>query len=121
MLAKSIFKIESVKNIYSADDMILMLDLGYDGLFKVTRCRLMGVDAPSTYNQSNLEGENLKAFVSKALNQSKESYVEVVSFRNNSWLVNLFTKDPETKTYTSINKLLMNSGYVFKRETQPHA
>ena len=117
MLAKPIYKVESVKNVYSADDMILMLDLGHDGLYRITRCRLMGVDTPSTFNSESEEGVNLKNFVSKALNQSKDSYIEVVSYRNNSWLVNLFTKDPKTKAFVSLNRILMNNGYVFKRET----
>lgn len=121
MLAKSIYKVDSVKNIYSADDLILMLDLGHDGLYKLTRCRLAGVDTPSTFNSTSTEAENLKNFVSKALNQGKESYVEVVSFRTNSWLVSLFTKDPETKAFVSINQVLMNNGYVFKKEVVNNA
>lgn len=121
MLAKSIYKIESVKNIYSADDLILMLDLGHDGLYRITRCRLVGVDAPSTFNSDNTEAINLKNFVSKALNQSKESYVEVTSYLNNSWLVHLHTKDPETKAFVSLNQVLINSGYVFNKEAGNNA
>jgi len=115
MLAKSIYKIEAVKNIYSGDDLILLLDLGHDGLYRLTRCRLVGVDAPSTFNNDNEEAIKLKNFVSKALNNSSDSYVEVSSYLNNSWLVTLFTKDKETQAYTSLNQVLINNGYVFNK------
>lgn len=121
MLAKSIFKVESVKNIYSADDLILMLDLGHDGLYRLTRCRLVGVDAPSTFNSKNEEAVNLKNFVSKALNLSSESFIEVSSYLTNSWLVVLYTKDPKTQAFVSLNQVLINNGYVFKREKNKHA
>jgi hypothetical protein len=118
MLAKSVFKVESVKNIYSGDDLILLLDLGHDGLYRLTRCRLVGVDAPSTFNNDNKEAVKLKNFVSKALNASAESYVEVSAYLNNSWLVTLYTKDAETLAYISLNQVLINNGYVFTRRTQ---
>jgi len=116
MLARSVYKIESVKSVVSADDIILMLNLGHDGLYRLTRCRLIGVDAPSAFNGTDKEAVVLKDFVSKALNQSAESYIEVSSYLNNSWLVSLFTKDPETKVYTNLNKVLISNGYVFKRD-----
>lgn len=115
MLAKSVYKVESVKAVCSADDIILMLDLGHDGLYRLTRCRLAGVDTPSTFNTESVEAANLKTFVSKALNMSKGAYIEVVSFLHNSWLVHLYTKDPETKAYVSLNQVLINNGYVFHK------
>lgn len=121
MLAKSVFKIESVKNIYSGDDLILMLDLGHDGLYRLTRCRLAGVDAPSTFNSENEEAISIKNFVSKALNSSSESFIEVSSYLHNSWLVQLYAKDPKTKAFVNLNKVLINNGYVFKREKTKHA
>ena len=121
MLAKSIYKIESVKNIYSGDDLILMLDLGHDGLYRLTRCRLLGVDAPSAFNSKNTEAIKLKNFVSKVLSDSKESYVEVSSYRNNSWLVILYTKDPDTQAFISLNRVLINNGYIFNKEATTNA
>jgi len=121
MLAKSVYKIDSVKNIYSADDLILMLDLGHDGLYRLTRCRLSGVDAPSAFNSDNAEAVKLKNFVSKVLSESTESYVETVSYRNNSWLVTLYTKDQKTNAFISLNRVLINNGYIFKKEVIPNA
>lgn len=121
MLNKPIYKIDSVKNVYSADDLILMLNLGHDGLYRLTRCRLHGVDAPSTYNTEDAEAKKLKNFVSKVLNDSKDAYIEVISYLNNSWMVVLYTRDPETKAYISLNKVLINNGYVFTRERQENA
>ena len=121
MLNKQIYKIDSVLSIYGADDLILMLNLGHDGLYKRTRCRLHGVDAPSTYNSDNEEAKKLKNFVIKALKDSKDSHVEVVSYLNNSWMVILYTKDPETKAYVSLNQVLINNGYVYTREVNSNA
>ena len=100
-----------VKEVHSGDDLILLVDLGIDGLFKKVRTRLAGVDTPDAYrSDGTTEAGKVRDYV-KAIVKSRRCYIEVHGERRNSWLVTLFVE--EDGKLSCLNKVLMDQGFVY--------
>lgn len=106
-----------VKEVHSGDDLILMVDLGIDGLFKKARCRLAGVDTPDAYrSDGSTEAGKVRDYV-KSVVKTRRCYIEVLGERRNSWLITLFVEDDGK--LSCLNKVLMDQGYVFDNPKSP--
>lgn len=104
------FKAE-VKEVHSGDDLVLMIDLGFDGLFKRVRVRLRGVDTPDGYKApANTEAGEVRNLV-QGLTRKKKCSVEVHSVGGGGWVVSLFLGNPEAEC---LNDLLISKGYIFR-------
>lgn len=106
-----------VKEVHSGDDLILLVDLGIDGLFKKVRSRLVGVDTPDAYRSgATTEAGQVRDYV-KTLVKSRRCYIEVQGERRNSWLVMLFIE--EDGKLSCLNKILMDQGFVYDNPKSP--
>lgn len=101
-----------LEEVHSGDDFIFMVDLGIDGLFKRTRCRLHGVDAPNAYKaKADSEAGLVRDEVRKAVLSGK-CMVELVSEGRGGWIVRLHVVDPAGRI-VNINTMLRDRGYVY--------
>jgi hypothetical protein len=101
-----------VEEVHSADDYILLVNLGVDGLFKRVRVRLAGVDTPNAYKASaDTEAGKVRDECKKIL--SNRCRIEVVSEGKGGWIVRMYTHETDTEVIC-INDLLCSRGYVYK-------
>lgn len=103
----------TVEEVHSGDDLMLLVNLGIDNLFKKVRARLHGVDAPNAYRaKPDTEAGQVRDEVKKMI-QGARCQVQVVSQGKGGWIVILFIHPPEGRTSVSLNDLLISRGYVF--------
>lgn len=109
------YKVEVVE-VHSGDDIVIMVDLGVEGLHKRTRARLYGVDTPDAHKEpADTEAGKVRDLV-RRLTQGVECLVDVHSSSGKGgWKVTLY-RVPVTGSPESINELLRRQGHVFKRE-----
>lgn len=101
-----------VEEVHSGDDFILLIDLGVDGLFKRTRCRLHGVDAPNAYKAKvDTEAGRVRDEV-KRLVASGRCLVELVSEGKGGWIVHMHVIDSNGELL-DLNGTLRDRGYVY--------
>lgn len=107
--------IGEVTDVYSGDDLIVMVDLGVEDLFKRRRIRLHGVDAPNAIGASSqTEAGKIRAYV-RGLCERKRVRLSVVSKNLRSWVAVIeVLGDGEPH---NINQDLISQGYRFIRET----
>ncbi len=102
----------SVEEVHSGDDFILLVNLGIDGLYKKTRARLYGVDAPNAYKaKSDSEAGAIRDEV-KRLVLNTQCSIDLVSEGKGGWIVTLYVVDPR-KPEVNVNEYLKNKGFVF--------
>lgn len=105
----------SVEEVHSGDDLVVLVDLGVDGLYKRTRIRLHGVDAPNAYKAKvGTEAGLLRDEIRKLT--GGKCRIELVSEGRGGWLVRLFAFVSDNKHHEeiNINELLKSRGYVYK-------
>jgi len=102
-----------VKEVFSGDDLIAMVDLGVENLFKKQRLRLSGVDTPNAISASgSTEAGQLRSFI-RQMTRGRKSKITVVNRNTNSWVVVLVVEAPEGAV--NVNDYLIANGYEFKR------
>jgi len=100
-----------VEDVHSGDDFIVMVNLGVDGLFKRTRVRLHGVDAPNAYKaMSTTEAGKVRDEVKRLVRE--RCLIEVVSEGKGGWIVDMTIFD-ENSQPVHLNTLMRNRGYVY--------
>jgi hypothetical protein len=106
-----------VKEVFSGDDLIAMVDLGVENLWLKQRVRLSGVDTPNAIKESaHSEAGQLRAYV-RALTRGRKGRITVVNRSANSWVAILKVDTPEGEV--NVNEYLMEKGYKFKGKV-PH-
>lgn len=106
--------IAEVEEVHSGDDLILMVDLGVDNLYKKVRARLHGVDTPDAYRaEAGTAAGKIRDEV-KRLVEGKECFIEALSYRKGSWIVNLYLP-VHGKAPLCLNQHLKDQGYVFEK------
>lgn len=101
-----------VEEVHSGDDLILMVDLGFDNQFKRVRARLLGVDTPDAYKaNASTEAGKVRDKV-RILTKDKRCVIDVHSSRRGGWIVTLYTQEDENE-YFNINESLMVMGFVY--------
>jgi len=105
--------VAEVQEVHSGDDMIILIDLGVDNLFKKVRARLHGVDTPDAYKEGpDTEAGRLRDRV-KHLVKGKNVCIEVHNKNQGKggWLITMyFGVEPEGE---SLNTVLRDEGYIF--------
>jgi len=102
-----------VQEVHSGDDLILMVSLGIDSLYKKVRARLQGVDTPDAYKAgADTEAGRIRDQVSKLL-KGRKCIIKAHSQSSGKggWVVTLYM-DADMKTET-LNEILRQEGYVF--------
>lgn len=100
--------------VHSGDDLILLVDLGVDDLYKKVRVRLKGVDTPDAHKAS---GSTIAGKVRdrvKQLLSHRDLNIIVHAMKPRGWLVTLFVNTDKDEL-VNLNDLLASEGFVFKR------
>lgn len=101
-----------VVDVYSGDDLLLMVDLGVDGLFKQVRARLHGVDAPNAFR----EREGSEAYVVrdevKNILENQVVQIDIHHEGRGGWVVELWYLDA-LQVHRSLNSFLQKRGYIY--------
>lgn len=88
-----------------------MVNLGVDGIYKRTRVRLHGVDAPNAYKAAaDTEAGKVRDDV-KRLTRDK-CLVEVISEGKGGWIVTMTVFDDDGQPI-NLNSLMRDKGYVY--------
>ncbi len=102
-----------VREVFSGDDLIAMVDLGTENLWKRQRIRLSGVDTPPAINATgDTEAGQIRTMV-RNLVRLRKARLQIISRNSNSWVVILIVETPEGTV--NVNDLLISKGYEFKR------
>ena len=102
-----------VLEVHSGDDLVLMVSLGLDSLYKKVRARLQGVDTPDAYKAStDTQAGEVRDKV-RTLTKGKRCYIDVhtQSSGKSGWVVTLYL-GPDN-SHANLNEILRKDGYVF--------
>lgn len=104
-----------VEEVHSGDDLVMLVDLGVDGLLKRVRARLYGVDTPDAYKlDSNTEAGKVRDQVRK-LTKGKRCEIDLHSDRKGGWIVTLYVRETPKELF-NINDHLISLGFVYKQD-----
>lgn len=105
-----------VREVFSGDDLVIMADLGVEGLWKRQRVRLLGVDTPNAVNASeDTDAGKIRKMV-RTLAKNRRGIFTISSVNLNSWVGTLVVESQTTPGgVLNLNEYLIQQGYVFKR------
>jgi hypothetical protein len=102
----------TIDQVNSGDDMVAMVDLGIDGLYKKVRVRLKGVDTPNAYKAtSDTDAGKLRSMVRKLVIGRKCEIVVHLQGKG-GWVCTLYVLQDQDNVL-DINELLSKQGYVY--------
>lgn len=105
----------TVEEVRSGDDLVLLVALGVDELYKRVRARLHGADTPDAYKAGpDTEAGAIRDEV-RRLTRGRVR-VELVKAGSGSWVVVLHYMN-DGREWVSLNQTLIERGYVFKERT----
>lgn len=106
------YKVE-VKEVRSGDDLVLLVDLGVDSLFKRVRARLLGVDTPDAYQtDSGTEAGKIRDEVRDITSKGRCSII-LHSQSTGGWKVTLLVHATNDRC-VDVNAALKEMGYTYK-------
>ena len=109
-----------VEEVHSGDDIVMMVNLGIDNLFKRVRARLAGVDCPDAYRASpETDAGRIRDRVREITRGDCRVIVHQQGGRG-GWLITLLFKDT-TQAWVNLNELLISEGYVYTAHIQKRA
>lgn len=103
-----------VQEVYSGDDLVLMVDLGIDNLHKRVRARLFGVDTPDGYREDGSSAAGKVREEVKKLVKGAICTITLHSERRTGWIVSIYLMNRASGDRISLNQHLIDQGYVFK-------
>lgn len=100
-----------VEEVHSGDDLVLMVNLGIDGLFKRVRARLHGVDTPNAFRaKTDTEAGEVRDEVKRLT--AGRCKIEVIVQSKGGWLVQLYAERDGQQV--CVNEVLKSRGYVYR-------
>lgn len=108
-----------VGEVHSGDDLIVSVDLGFDGVSKQVRVRLRGVDTPDAHRASpDTEAGKVREWLVSRLSDSR-CYIRKHHARKTGWLVTLYATEGGGRAgdYSNVNEELIQQGYIFQSST----
>lgn len=102
-----------VREVFSGDDLIALVDLGVESLWKKVRIRLSGVDTPNAVNEPGTSEAGQLRTVVRQMTRARKGQITVVSRNANSWVVVLVVDGPDGRI--NVNEYLIAQGYEFKK------
>lgn len=100
----------SVVRVLGGDDVVMMVDLGVDNLFKRVRVKLQGVLVPDK-NADRARHHEAKQQLIKAL--KGDCAIKLCDVSKGIWLVRLFVK--QQGSWHDVNERLIARGFVYER------
>ena len=111
------FRVHRIEQVKSGDDILALVDLGIDSLFKMVRLRLRGVDVPSAHLAApSTEAGKVRDMVRQHV-LGRECNIQVYSMGKGGWVVTLYVQDADGQI-VNLNSLLIREGYIYKSERQ---
>jgi hypothetical protein len=105
-----------VEKVHSGDDLILMVDLGVDSLYKRVRARLQGVDTPDAYKaNAETEAGRIRERVRRLVSH-KHCIVDVHTTGKGGWVVTLYVA-LDNEELMNVNDVLRAMGFVYNRSS----
>lgn len=102
-----------VREVFSGDDLVLMVDLRVEDLWKRQRVRLAGVDTPNAISAgADTEAGKVRSYV-RSLVKGKRVQIAVKTRSANSWVVELYVDTPSG--LLNVNEDLISKGFKFQR------
>jgi endonuclease YncB( thermonuclease family) len=102
----------TVEEVYSGDDLVLLVNLGVDGLFKRVRARLKGVDTPSAFKAAkDTEAGSVRELI-RSLVAKGRCVIELHSYGKGGWLVTLYIV-PKEGPRLNVNEMMVAKGYIY--------
>lgn len=108
-----------IREVFSGDDLIAMVDLGVENLFKRQRIRLAGVDTPNAVKAAGDTVAGQLRQVVRAFTRGRKGKLTVTSRNASSWVVVLVVETPDGEI--NVNEFLITQGYKFENKTAPKA
>jgi endonuclease YncB( thermonuclease family) len=102
-----------VREVFSGDDLVILVDLKVEDLWKRQRVRLHGVDTPNAVNAgAGTEAGKLRTYV-RNLVKGRRVQVTIISKINNSWVAIVNVETPEG--LHNLNDDLIGQGYRYQQ------
>lgn len=102
-----------VEEVFSGDDLIVMVDLGVEGLHKRQRVRLHGVDTPNAIGESpSQDGGKIRDEI-RRMSQGKRVRLSSIRKKSSSWVAVVEVVGDRA---VNLNEYLIHKGYPFKRQ-----
>lgn len=103
-----------VEEVYSGDDLVVMVDLGIEDLHQRKRIRLSGVDTPCAVNAANdTPAGAIRTYV-RNLVRGRTVTLTVVARGGKSWVG--IIEIPNSEGSTNLNDDLIAKGFKFNKE-----
>jgi endonuclease YncB( thermonuclease family) len=103
-----------VIEVHSGDDLIVLVDLGIDDLYKRTRIRLAGCDTPDAYQKAvDTTAGRVREKV-RRLVAGRPCQIDVHSQGRGGWKVTLWAATEDSEDLLNINKILVDDGFIFE-------
>lgn len=103
-----------VVDVISGDDIIVMVDLGIDSLYKKVRVRLGGVDTPDAYRAGRESEAIAVRDTVRRMVVNRNCKILVHSQQKSSWKVTLhILEHKEPYQLLNLNQFLIEQGYVY--------
>ena len=104
-----------VEEVHSGDDLVAMIELGHDALFKRSRVRLQGVDTPDAYKEkaaspAGTVREQVRRWVQA---NDKKCVIEKHAEGRGGWICTLWIRDEGE--WVNLNERLIEMGYVYRK------
>lgn len=107
----------TVEEVHSGDDLVVLVNLGVDGLFKKVRARLRGVDTPSAYKaKHSTEAGTVRDDVRSVIGKHPCTLL-LHSNGRGGWLITLTIHPPGAEPI-NLNEYLISKGYVFQSKSE---
>ena len=103
-----------VIEVHSGDDLIVLVDLAIDDLYKRTRIRLAGCDTPDAYQKAVDTTAGRVREKIRRLTAGRPCQIDVHSQGRGGWKVTLWAATEDSPDLLNINKILVDDGFIFK-------
>lgn len=101
-----------VREVFSGDDLVVMVDLGVQNLWMKQRVRLSGVDTPNAISAGADTAAGAVRNEVRMLARNKKAKLTIVSKNTSSWVVTLVVQTPEGEV--NLNDRLIAQGFKYQ-------
>lgn len=103
-----------IRDVYSGDDLVVMVDLGVESLWKKQRVRLRGVDTPNAIHAGDDSEAGRVRYLVRSLARGRTGTITVTN-RNSAggWVVELEVNTPDGPL--NLNAYLIQRGFKYSK------
>jgi hypothetical protein len=106
-----------ILDVFSGDDLVAMVDLKIEQLWKKQRIRLFGVDTPNAVNMADDTDAGAIRRQVRALSRNRRGVIKVHAKNHTSWICSLTIEADAAHGGTiDLNEWLRVRGYIYNRK-----